>query len=437
MRISVFGIGYVGAVTAACLCKDGHHVVAVDVNDVKVNEINDGLAPIAEPGLAPLIAEAVASGRLRATDRSEEAVHGTELSIICVGTPSRLNGSLDTRYVLKVAEEIGAALATKSERHHVVMRSTILPGTMVESIIPALERAAGGVAGRDFGVAYYPEFLRESTAIADYYDPGTIVLGKLDEETIVKLRAMVARIGVEPIVVDMTTAEAVKYTNNAWHAHKVSFANEIGNVSKGTGIDGHEVMRILCSDKRLNISSAYMMPGFAFGGSCLPKDLRALRYKARTIDVATPVLDAAMAANEIQLDRAFRMIAATGARRLGLLGLSFKPNTDDLRESPLVELAERLLGKGYMLKIYDPNVSYGELTGANLQYVMSHLPHLSRLLVDSVDDMCHGAQAIIIGKKDAAAAGLVERLGGKTPIIDLVRVNAVKRSDGSYDGICW
>jgi GDP-mannose 6-dehydrogenase len=437
MRISVFGIGYVGAVTAACLCKDGHDVVAIDVNDVKVNEINDGLAPIGEPGLAALISDAVASGKLRATESSEDGIFSTELSIICVGTPSRLNGSLDTRYVLKVAEEIGAAIKRKPERHHVVMRSTILPGTMRESVIPALERAVGGVAGRDFGIAYYPEFLRESTAIADYYDPGTIVFGKLNDDTITKLREVVARIGVEPIVVDMTTAEAVKYTNNAWHALKVSFANEIGNICKGTSIDGHEVMRILCSDKRLNISPAYLMPGFAFGGSCLPKDLRALRYKARTIDVDTPILDAAMTANEIQLDRAYRMIAGTGARRLGLLGLSFKPNTDDLRESPLVELAERLLGKGFMLKIYDPNVSYGELTGANLQYVMSHLPHLSRLLVDSVDEMCQGAQAIIIGKKDAAAASLVDRLGGKTPIIDLVRVNAVQRSNGSYDGICW
>jgi GDP-mannose 6-dehydrogenase len=437
MRISVFGIGYGGAVTAACLCKDGHDVVAVDVNDVKINELNDGLAPIAEPGLAPLIAAAVASGRLRATDRAEEAVRTTELSFVCVGTPSRLNGSLDTRCVLKVIEEIGAALAGKTERHHVVVRSTILPGTMVESVIPALERAAGGVAGRDFGVAYYPGFLRESTAIADDDAPGAIVLGKLDEDTIVKLRALVCRTGVEPIVVDMTTAEAVKYANNAWHAVKVSFANEMGNVCKGSGIDGHEVMRILCRDERLNISPAYLMPGFAFGGSSLPKDLRALRYKARTIDVDTPVLDAVMSANEIQLERALGMVTATGARRLGLFGLSFKPGTDDLRESPLVELAERLLGKGYVLKIYDPDVSYGELTGANLQYVMSHLPHLRRLLVDTADDMCHGAQAIIIGKNGTVAAGLVERLGGRTPIIDLVRVDAVQRSDGSYDGICW
>ena len=436
MRISVFGIGYVGAVTAACLCKDGHTVIAVDPNEVKINEINDGLAPIGEPGLSELVAAARANGALQATGDARHAVMATDLSIVCVGTPSRPNGSLDTRYVVRVAEEIGAAIADKSG-HMVVVRSTLLPGTMRDLVIPTLEAASGKTAGEGFGVAYYPEFLRESTAIADFDNPGTIVFGGDDAATIAALTSLVAHLDVAPCVVDMATAETVKYANNAWHAVKVSFGNEIGNICKSVEVDGHAVMDILCRDTRLNISPAYLMPGFAYGGSCLPKDLRALRYKARTLDVATPILDAATTANEIQLDRAFRMVTATGARRVGFLGLSFKPNTDDLRESPLVELAERLLGKGYALKIYDPNVSYSELTGANLQYVMSHLPHLSRLLVDTVEEMCTGVQAVVIGKNDPVASQLVERLAGQTQIVDLVRINSEQRSNGSYAGICW
>jgi len=436
MRISVFGIGYVGAVTAACLCRDGHSVVAVDPNDVKVNEVNDGLAPIGEPGLGDLVATAVASGRLSATRDAAAAVAATDLSIVCVGTPSNPNGSLDTRYVARVAEEIGAAVAGKPG-HIVVIRSTMLPGTMRDLVIPTLERTSGGIAGKDFGVAYYPEFLRESTAILDYDDPGTIVFGAIDERTVTALSGLVAHLGVKPIVVDIDTAEMIKYVNNAWHAAKISFANEIGNICKGVGVDGHTVMNVLCQDTRLNISRAYLTPGFAFGGSCLPKDLRALRYKARTIDVATPMLNSALFANEIQLERAFQMVAATGARRVGFLGLSFKANTDDLRESPLVELAEKLLGKGYSLKIYDPSVSYSELTGANLQYVMSHVPHLSRLLVDTIEEMCVDAEAVVIGKKDPGIARLVKRLRGATPIIDLVRIDAEQRSNGAYTGICW
>jgi GDP-mannose 6-dehydrogenase len=436
MRISVFGIGYVGTVTAACLCREGHSVVAVDPNALKVDEINDGLAPVGEPGLGEMIADARSRGLLAATGDARRAVAETELSIVCVGTPSLPNGSLDTQYVRRVAEEIGAAMAAKPG-HLVVVRSTILPGTMAGLVVPTLEAASGLAAGRDFGVAYYPEFLREGSAIADYDEPGAIVFGRHDDRTIEALTGLVAHLGLAPVVVEMSAAEAVKYASNAWHAVKLSFANEIGNVCKGVGVDGQQVMEILCRDARLNISPAYLVPGFAFGGSCLPKDLRALRYKARTVDVATPLLDATMAANEIQIDRAFRMVAATAARRVGFLGLSFKPDTDDLRESPLVELAERLLGKGYTLKIYDPNVNYGSLTGSNLQHAMTRLPHLRRLLVDNPDEMASDVQAIVIGKKDPAAAGLVRRLAGRIPIVDLVRVGAEQRSNGSYAGICW
>jgi GDP-mannose 6-dehydrogenase len=437
-KISVFGIGYVGVVSAACLADDGHEVVAVDLDPAKVSAVNAGLSPIVENGLDEIIARAVASGRLRATTDGQQAVLDTDASFVCVGTPSDQTGAVGLKYVKGVCTDIGQAIRHKQSFHSVIIRSTILPGTMVESVIPALERAAGGVAGRDFGVAYYPEFLRESTAIADYYDPGTIVLGKLDEETIVKLRALVARIGVEPIVVDMTTAEAVKYTNNAWHALKVSFANEIGNVSKGAGIDGHEVMRILCSDKRLNISSAYMMPGFAFGGSCLPKDLRALRYKARTIDVATPVLDAAMAANEIQLDRAFRMIAATGARRLGLLGLSFKPNTDDLRESPLVELASRLISKGLELRVYDPYVSQAVAGGVSAMGRGNDVvPDLPSRLVGKIEDLIAGSDVILVGNRYEETIAPLNSVSEYRSLVDLTRINASLRSNGTYEGICW
>ena len=439
MKISIFGIGYVGAVSAACLVKDGNQVVCVDPNPDKVNSILQKSSPILEPGLDELIVSGVDSGNLTAIGDAAEAVRRTDLSILCVGTPSRLNGSLDTGYVARAAEEVGAAIKRKVGYHSVVVRSTILPGTMEELVVPALERASGMRAGADFGVAYYPEFLRESTAIADYYSPGAIVFGQFDGDhvTIEKLHALVSHIPVKPFVVPLREAEAVKYANNAWHALKISFANELGNICKGAGADSFRVLEILCSDTRLNISKAYLKPGFAFGGSCLPKDLRALRYRARQLDVPTPVMDAALTANENQLARAYQMIMAAQARRIGMIGLSFKPNTDDLRESPLVELAERLHGKGLDLRIYDPNVDYAFLTGTNLHYVRSHLPHLSSLMVDSIDKLISHGEVIVVGKQDEAAKRLVEGAAGNRLVIDLVRLDAKKRSNDIYQGICW
>jgi GDP-mannose 6-dehydrogenase len=334
------------------------------------------------------------------------------------------------------AEQIGAAIREKNSFHSVVMRSTILPGTMESIVLPALERASGRQAGVGFGVAYYPEFLRESTAIADYYDPGAIIFGRHDQATVDRLLDLHKIFKVEPRIVSIRTAEAVKYTNNAWHALKISFANEIGNICKEAGIDGHAVMEVLCADTRLNISKAYLKPGFAFGGSCLPKDLRALRFAARKLDVPTPILDATMEANEEQLRRAYSMIAATGKRRIGIIGLSFKPETDDLRESPLVELAERLYGRGYDIRIYDPNIQVSKLTGANLQFVKAHLPHLTSLLTADINEVIDHAEAFVLGNRDEAKR-LMTALNDDRPLIDLVRIDQTRCSGDLYQGICW
>jgi GDP-mannose 6-dehydrogenase len=436
MQISVFGIGYVGAVSSACLANDGHHVIAVDPNPQKVGPLNEGISPIVEPGLEELIQNGISSRRLMATSDVREAVNGTDLSFVCVGTPSRPNGSLDTAYVSAAAEQIGAAIREKNSFHSVVMRSTILPGTMESIVLPALERASGRQAGVGFGVAYYPEFLRESTAISDYYDPGAIIFGRHDQATIDRLLEIHKIFKVEPRVVSIRTAEAVKYTNNAWHALKISFANEIGNICKEAGIDGHAVMDVLCADNRLNISKAYLKPGFAFGGSCLPKDLRALRFAARKLDVPTPILDATMDANEEQLRRAYSMVAATGKRRVGIIGLSFKPETDDLRESPLVELAERLYGRGYDIRIYDPNIQVSKLTGANLQFVKAHLPHLTSLLTADVNEVVDHAEVFVLGNRDEAKR-LLSVVQDDRPLIDLVRIDQARCSGDFYQGICW
>lgn len=438
VRVSVFGIGYVGAVTAACICRDGFEVVAVDVNAGKVAIMAKGLSPIVEPQLPELLADAVSSGRLRATTDAADAIANTDLSIICVGTPSLPNGSLDLGYVQAVSEEIGAALANKTEFHSIVMRSTMLPGSMHSVVIPALERASGKRAGIDFGVAYYPEFLREVTAIADYRDPSVIILGTMDEITLGRLREINAGLTAPEMVVDIRTAEAIKYANNSWHAVKITFANEIGNISQAAGVDGHRVMQAVCADRRLNISTAYMTPGMAYGGSCLPKDLRALRYKARTMEVPTPLLDSVAASNSAQVGRAFDLIARSGKRKVGMLGLSFKAGTDDLRESPLVEIAERLHGKGYDLRIYDECVRYAALTGANLSYMGVHLPHLADLMVDSLEQIDEHADVLVIGNSDPRFKGFVHNAKPHQTIVDFVRVNSdVRTAGGNYVGLCW
>lgn len=435
MKVSVFGIGYVGAVTAACAARDGHTVIAVDVNPIKVEAINAGRTPIVEPGLDEMIEAEVGKGRLSATDDIFAAVAATELSLLCVGTPSRENGSIDLGYVTRVAEQIGDALRKKSDLHSVVLRSTVLPGTMEEVVIPAIEWASGKKAGVEFGVGYYPEFLRESSAIRDYDNPGAIVFGKVDETTIERLGKLQAT-PVKPFVASLRTAEAVKYFNNAWHAAKVSFANEAGNICKHLGVDSHEMMDILCADQRLNISPYYLQPGFAYGGSCLPKDLRALRYRARQLDLATPVLDGVTAANEAQIEAAYRLVVRAGGKRVGLVGLSFKQHTDDLRESPMVVLAERLLGRGYEVAVFDPNVRLSRLTGANRAYLQEHLPHIARMLREELDEVTSASETLVVGHAGLAARLAPEILEQKN-IVDLVRYRPQLRTEGNYQGICW
>ena len=437
MNISIFGIGYVGAVAAACLARDGHEVVAVDINPDKVGDIACGRSPIVEPRLGDLISQAVAAGRLRATCSAYEAIAATELSFVCVGTPSRPNGSLNTSSVAHVSEQIGSALRQKNDFHSVVVRSTMLPGTMESLVIPQFERCSSKGAGDGFGVAYYPEFLREGSAIADYDNPGATVLGIHDPLTCSRMLKIHSHLRVAPRIMSIRAAEAVKYANNAWHALKISFANEIGLVSKALGVDSFDVMDALCADAKLNISAAYLRPGFAFGGSCLPKDLRALRHCAHMLDIETPLLDGVWKANENQLEAAYRIIEQSGHRRIGLIGLSFKPQTDDLRSSPFVQLAERLIGRGYQVKIYDPIIRLSSLNGTNRAYVLEHLRHIADLLLERSDDLIAHSEVIVVGD-NREFRPLLERIESEDKlVIDLVRVDRSRASNGSYQGLCW
>jgi GDP-mannose 6-dehydrogenase len=437
MNISVFGLGYVGVVAAGCLAADGHHVIGVDPNAAKVDLINRGVPPIVEGDIAALIESAVESGRLRATADVREAVHASDLSLICVGTPSQINGALDLRYVRKVCEEIGTALRDKAGFHVVVARSTMLPGTMREVVIPTLEEASGKRAGSDFGVCNNPEFLREGTAVHDYRHPPKTVVGETDARSGDLLVSLYAGIDAPLVRVAIETAEMVKYVDNAWHALKVAFANEIGNICKGLAIDSHEVMEIFCKDTKLNLSPYYLKPGFAFGGSCLPKDLRALGYKARSLDLELPLLNSILPSNQRQIDRGYSMITAKGKRKIGVLGFSFKAGTDDLRESPIVEVIERLIGKGYDLRLYDKAVNMASLTGANRDYVLNHIPHISRIMQASIDAVLAHAEVVVVGNAAAEFRDALARVRPGVEVVDFVRVTERKSRAGEYDGICW
>lgn len=437
MKISIFGLGYVGAVSAGCLAKDGHKVVGVDPYQPKVDLINEGKTPVIEKDIGEIMAQAVADGLLRATQNVNEAVSESEISLICVGTPSQLNGSLDLKYVRKVCEEIGAALKEKNEFHVVVARSTMLPGSMRNIVIPTLEEFSGKKAGVDFGVCNNPEFLRESTAVYDYYNPPKTVIGETDSKGGEILASLYSHLDAPMIRTNVETAEMVKYTDNVWHALKVGFANEVGNICKAVGIDGHTVMDIFCKDTKLNLSSYYMKPGFAFGGSCLPKDVRALNYKARSLDLDVPIINAIMPSNQYQVENGIKMITEKGNKKIGILGFSFKAGTDDLRESPLVEVIERLLGKGYDIRLYDKNVSIASLVGANKDYILNHIPHISKLMEDSIDKVLEHAETLVIGNGAEEFKVVPEKLREGQVIVDLVRISQQRSIDGKYDGICW
>jgi GDP-mannose 6-dehydrogenase len=436
MRITIFGLGYVGAVCAGCLSARGHEVIGVDVSQTKIDLINQGKSPIVEPGLAELLAAGVESGRLRGTTDVAAAVLASDLSFIAVGTPSKRNGDLDLGYMESVCKQIGTALRDKQERHTVVVRSTVLPGTVKNVVIPLIEAASGKKAGVDFGVATNPEFLRESTAIKDYDFPAMTVIGELDEQSGDLLQELYSELDAPIIRKSIEVAEMIKYTCNVWHAAKVTFANEIGNIAKAVGVDGREVMDVVCQDNKLNLSKYYMKPGFAFGGSCLPKDVRALSYRTGSLDVEAPLISSLMRSNANQVKKAFDIIQGYDKRRIGLLGLSFKAGTDDLRESPLVELAEMLIGKGYELRIFDSNVEYARVFGANKEYIESKIPHVSSLLCKDLDEVVAQSDVLIIGNGEKRFAEVMESVGNDKQILDLVGFMA-HPTQANREGICW
>lgn len=438
MNISIFGLGYVGCVTAACLADDGHRVIGVDISPHKVDLINGGKSPLIEPGLNERIGRAVQSGCLSASGDVSQAILASDISLICVGTPSNENGSLDLQHVRNVCRQIGGALAHKAQYHVVVIRSTVLPGTVEDQLIPILEESSGLKAGRDFGMCMNPEFLREGTAIEDYYAPSFIVIGEIDARSGEKVENMYTKVKAPLFHTAIKNAEMVKYACNAFHALKITFANEIGQICKAHDMDGQEVMDIFIQDKQLNISPAYLRPGFAFGGSCLPKDVRALTYRAKQVDAECNVLNAILPSNQKQVALAVRMVERTKLKRVAILGLSFKPNTDDLRESPAIVLAETLLGRGYQVRIFDDQVQLSQLIGANKAFIEKELPHIASIMCDGLDEVIAASDVVVITHGGKVFAGIPEMLNANQVLIDLVgKSKNAPVLKAHYDGIAW
>lgn len=438
MKISIFGLGYVGAVSLGCLARDGHDVVGVDIDKNKLRLIEEGNSPIVEQGILELMKDVVASGRVSVTASAEEAINETQLSFLCVGTPSLPNGDQNLDAMKRLAEQIGKALASKEAHHVIVVRSTVQPGTVEQTVIPLLEEHSGKKAGESFSVCFQPEFLREGTSIRDYDSPPMTVVGVQDQYAADQLRDVFGHLPCEFIETDIKTAETLKYACNTFHALKITFANEIGRICQALGADSHRVMNLLCEDKQLNISRAYLRPGFAFGGSCLPKDLRALLYMAKREDVEAPTLAALLPSNRIHVEHALEMILARGIQKVGIIGLSFKSGTDDLRESPMVDLVERLIGKGLKLKIYDPEVRVSRLIGANRQYIDEVIPHIGDLMCDTIDEAMHEAGSVVIGLQgDEIEGELASHSQPGQFILDLVAVGNADKLRGDYQGICW
>jgi len=435
MKITIFGLGYVGSVVSACLAQDGHDVTGIDLDVNKVNSINNSKSPIVEPQLEESIAKAVGAGRLRARTSVQEI---GDVSFVSVGTPSNENGSFGVSQILRVAEQIGMLLA-KTERFHVVnIRSTVLPGTVEGKIIPLLESSSGKKLGEGFGVCVNPEFMRETTAVYDYYHPPLTVIGSTDERSGGLVAGLYDRIDAPVERCTIRTAEMMKYACNAFHALKITFANEIGNFCKALGIDSHEVMGIFCKDTKLNLSPYYLKPGFAFGGSCLPKDLRALLYESKLRDVEIPMLNSLLNSNRLQVERAVDQVKKTGKNKIGVLGLSFKAGTDDLRESPIVGLIENLMGKGYSISIYDEEVSLARIHGANKRYIEHSIPHISSLLKERIEEVIDESEVLVVAKKGKAFEESVAGLNHGSVVIDLVRIfSDLSRKPSHYEGICW
>lgn len=439
MRVAVFGLGYVGSVSGACLAQMGHDVIGVDANAAKVAMVKEGLPPVIEEGLSELFSKVTKGGRFCATRNWQEAVAASDLALICVGTPSSPNGSLSTEVVQRVCEQIGTELAAKERYFVVAIRSTVLPGTVQGLVIPILEETSGKTAGRDFGVCMVPEFLREGTSVKDFFDPPRTVIGEYDCRSGETVAALFDGIKAPLIRTSIKVAESLKYADNAFHAIKVTFANEIGNICKAADCDSHEVMKIFCMDNKLNLSPYYLKPGFAFGGSCLPKDLRALTYHAHSMDISTPLLDSILVSNRKQIEHVTTLLQQYKGRSLGFLGLSFKHGTDDLRESPILEVIETMIGKGFRVGIYDEFVSIASLVGANKEYIQKEIPHVSSLMRSSPEELLRDSDVVVV----STASGrfrevLAQSNRSDQVVIDLVRIIEKPGAlNGNYHGICW
>lgn len=438
MRISVFGLGYVGCVTATCLAANGHSVIGVDVNPQKVHMIEAGQSPISEPGLDALLGKVVEIGQLRVTMDAETAVRNSDISLICVGTPSNHNGNVNLQFIENVCTEIGKSIGSKHEYHVVVVRSTVLPGTVQNKLIPILEKNSGRLAGTGFGVCMNPEFLREGSAIKDFYHPGLTVIGQLDVRSGDTIESMYDGVNAPINRTSIRVAEMTKYVSNAFHALKITFANEIGTLCKSEGIDGQQVMDIFCQDHQLNISSAYLKPGFAFGGSCLPKDLRAIVKFAKERDVDAPVLNAILPSNANHIDRAIELVERTNRQRIGVLGLSFKPATDDVRESPSITLIETLVGKGFKVSVFDEIVDPEKITGVNRAFLERALPHIASLIRSTLEEVIEEVEVVVVTNGSPGFNNIRKFLRNDQILIDLVGIAKGQSSDGEwYDGICW
>lgn len=438
MRISIFGLGYVGSVSAACLANKGHHVIGVDSNQIKVDMINMGKSPIVEPDLKELIARGVKNGFLSATQDVSYAILNSDLSFICVGTPSKKNNGLDLQYVKSICEDIGRVLKDKKEYHMIVCRSTMFPGSIRNLVIPSLEKYSDKCESIDFCVCINPEFMKEGSAIYDYYHPPKNVVGTTEQrvrDTLSELNQQCTNM--PTIFLGIEETEILKYTNNIWHALKVGFANEIGKVCKALDLDSHQIMDVFCKDTTLNLSPYYLKPGFAFGGSCLPKDLRAFLYESQNLNLNLPIIASVLPSNKAHIDMAMNMVVEQDNKRIGILGFCFKENTDDLRESPMVELIERLLGKGYELTLFDKNVSEARLFGANRDYILNDIPHISQRMVESIDELLERSQTIIIGNKSSEFERVLDNLRHDQVIIDFVRIRKNPPISKHYMGLCW
>jgi len=438
MKVSIFGLGYVGAVSTACLANDGHDVIGVDVDPSKLDMFRSGTSPIVEEGMPELVKKVVESGSVTVTNDVFQAVSESRLSFICVGTPSRPNGSQDVSAIERVCEQIGQAIGQKSDPHVVVVRSTVSPGTVEDLLRPILEKHSGKKNGEGFDVCFMPEFLREGTSIKDFYNPPYTVIGATSDRATGVVKELLSNLDCDFHCTSIRTAEMLKYSANVFHATKITFANEMGRLCKSYGVDSHEVMELFCQDTALNISTAYLKPGFAYGGSCLPKDLRALLHMAKTKDVELPMMSSVATSNETHIKAAMDYVVADGKRSVGMIGLSFKSGTDDLRESPLVNLAEHFIGKGLKLSIYDQEVNLARLLGSNKKFIETSIPHIAELMTSNCKELIDESEIIVVGIKDKDILALLhEAIRPEHVVLDLVNIPDRDKLDCEYNGVCW